>query len=591
METIKLLGIVPYEGLKDLLIDIGSTRADLEITAYHADLELGAQLVRQLDASEYDVILSRGGTARLIREISPIPVIEIALSHQDILNVIKLAEQHGGKCAIVGFPNICKMAKDLCAVLERSITIVEIERSTEVPAVIAKLIKEGYTITIGDVVSCVQAQKQGLASLLITSARESVLAAVDAAVLFARHVAQVKLQNQLFNHASRLNGGGVLIFKEGNLLFCNLPKHRDIYLEMVRKMQVFVSEKKHYVLIQPVEKNNMKCSGYLKEIAGESYHFYLIEQIGRREQPMIPGVYTILNEDISSSFFNLDFSYDTKQELQQEMAQIHKSPLPVLVIGESGTGKERVAKTLFQNGMFSQNPCYCINFSELQSKGFATLLESTNSCLLSNESTIYFKNLQLLSEEKLQRLLAFIESSQLQRRNRIIVSITVNLSDLHQLSAYRQLNSLMPCLSIKLPPLRERAEDIPELLSVFLNEINATRGLNILGCEAEGVKLLQNFTWEHNLGQLKAILSALVAMAQGPYILANDVRHVLGEESRKAPKMPGGTMQISLNQSLEKMTQEIAFAVLQEESMNQTKAAKRLGISRTTLWRMMQSEG
>ena len=588
MRKWKILAVVPYEGLKDMLNNIAKERPDLEITAYHADLERGAELVSQLDECEYDVILSRGGTAKLIREIATLPVIEIALSHYDILNAMRLAENHTGKYAIVGFPNICKMAKVLSNILQYDIDIVVIEQPSDVSGAVRDLIKQGYTMILGDVTSCAEAQRQELNSMLITSSRDPVLTAIDDAVQFCQHTEKVREQNQLLNVASRLGDGGILVYLEEQLLYSNIQKNKDLYLDAARKMHPFVFKDKRYVLVQKFGKQNMKFTGHFKQLDGKSYYFYVAEQVSRSEHSIIPGVYTILKEDVPSRFFSLDYNYDAKRALYQDIERYCKSTLPVLIVGESGTGKERVAKMIYQGGTFSKNPCYCIDFNEIDSKGFSYLLESSNSCLLKNENTIYLKNIDALSEEKLQRLFNFIENSHLQGRNRLLISMTTNLSDLHQQSAYRIFNSRMPCLTLKLTPLRKRAEDIPGLLGTFLNEINAVQGANILGCEPQGVAMLKQFSWEDNLGQFKRVLSTLAATCDGPYISAESVQRVLEKESRNQPPPASGELSVNINQSLEKISQEIATAVLREENMNHTKAAKRLGISRTTLWRMMR---
>ncbi|MBS4053348.1 MAG: PrpR N-terminal domain-containing protein [Thermaerobacter sp.] len=582
MRKLRILVVAPYPGLRDMFISIGQERDDLEIVAYEADLELGARLVSQLDEFEYDVIISRGGTAMLIRQATQLPVIEIMLSPYDLMGAMKLAETHPGKCAIVGFPNICKTAKVVRDILQHDIAIVEIDKITDAHHAIKCLAEDAFTVIVGDTISSSEAEKQGLKAVLITSSRESAIAAVEEAASFYQHIERMREQNEMLNQAIHLSGGEVVVFSEDIPIFSNIKKDKDFVLETTRRMNPFVIRNNRQVIFQKVGNRAVKFSGHLRQIDGKNHCIYLIQTVDRSEHHIIPGVYAISKENLPSGYFGLDVSYDSK--LLHDIEHCRSSSLPVVVAGEGGTGKERVAKML--GSWRGKN--YCIDFDELDNKGFAYLVENSDSFLLTNGNTVCFRNIQSVAEERLQKLLSYIESSRLHHRNRLIMTLTTNISDLHRKFAYRMFNSRMPCLTIKLPPLRERADDIPELIVAFLREINVVRGLNVLGCEQKGIELLKEFQWEYNLGQLKRVLSTLVSISKGSYISAQDVKRVLENEACKQTCTTAGFVSVNINHSMEEITQGILLAVLREEGMNQTRAAKRLGISRTTFWRMMQ---
>ena len=103
---IRILGIAPYEGMKTIMQNIAKTREDLELDVYVGDLNTGVEIARRNFHSDYDVIISRGGTAQLIGQATSIPVIEVTLSVYDILRAIKLAENYEDRSAIVGSPSI-----------------------------------------------------------------------------------------------------------------------------------------------------------------------------------------------------------------------------------------------------------------------------------------------------------------------------------------------------------------------------------------------------------------------------------------------------------------------------------------------------
>lgn len=149
------------------------------------------------------------------------------------------------------------------------------------------------------------------------------------------------------------------------------------------------------------------------------------------------------------------------------------------------------------------------------------------------------------------------------------------------------LKNQIGCLTLNLPPLRHRISDIPSLASLYLNEINIQKATQIAGFEPEAMSLLQGFGWKYNLDQFKRVLNELVTMTSTPYISTEHVREVLRNEIRQPEHDTALWKNIDINGTLDDITFEIVNIILSQEDMNQTKAAKRLGISRTTLWRIL----
>ena len=80
MKKIKVLGIAPFESMSTLMLQAGAKRNDISLTVYTGDLEDGAAIASRYTQNDFDFIISRGGTAQLIRQVSSIPVIEITIS-------------------------------------------------------------------------------------------------------------------------------------------------------------------------------------------------------------------------------------------------------------------------------------------------------------------------------------------------------------------------------------------------------------------------------------------------------------------------------------------------------------------------------
>ena len=123
MRKTRILGIAPYAGLKNMMDVLALQRKDIEMTTYLADLDAADTLLSRIEIENYDVILSRGGTALLLKRIAPIPVFDMKISYYDILNTINLARGMHVKLGIVAYPSIAGLAKQLCDILKYDIEI------------------------------------------------------------------------------------------------------------------------------------------------------------------------------------------------------------------------------------------------------------------------------------------------------------------------------------------------------------------------------------------------------------------------------------------------------------------------------------
>lgn len=159
----------------------------------------------------------------------------------------------------------------------------------------------------------------------------------------------------------------------------------------------------------------------------------------------------------------------------------------------------------------------------------------------------------------------------------------------------------LSCVTVHLSPLRERVNEIPALSSLYLNTINVSMANQIIGFEPEAMDLIQHYDWPYNYTQFKRILNELSLMTTTPYIQAAHVSALLEKEkvlssasgenshsSEHSNRSVSGQLTLDISRPLDEITQDIIHQVLTETEGNQSAAAKRLGISRTTLWRYLR---
>lgn len=180
MQT-KVLAIVPNSSLGNTMQSVAENWPDIELHILLGNLSEGAQIARDI-GDKYDIIISRGGTADMIRHCCDAPVVEMGVSSYDMLRTIMLAQFNGGKFAIVGFPFISSSARMVRDLFQYQIDIFPINTAGEIGTCLETLKSEGYTLIIGDVITCDTAAVLGLNSILITSGIETIEASFRRAI-------------------------------------------------------------------------------------------------------------------------------------------------------------------------------------------------------------------------------------------------------------------------------------------------------------------------------------------------------------------------------------------------------------------------
>lgn len=180
-EKVKILGIAPYAGLVELMKQYARQRPDVELHAVLGNMEAGVQAAKER-YMEYDIIISRANTARMLSKALPTPVVDIGIGFYDVLRCIKMAESTKTKFAVMGFHSLTTIARTIGSLLKTPIDIFPISTSEEANLLLHRIKDLGYETVLCDTVSFIQANLVGITPILLTSSIESLRAAVDNAV-------------------------------------------------------------------------------------------------------------------------------------------------------------------------------------------------------------------------------------------------------------------------------------------------------------------------------------------------------------------------------------------------------------------------
>lgn len=596
MGKVRILAISPYEGMKEVMLSVAAQRDDIELTVHVGDLEEGVEIA--LDASrksDYDIIISRGGTAELIRNVIDIPLLEVSISVEDILQAIKLAENYQGKFAIIGFTSIIDQVNIICDLLQYKIDSYIIHNANEVPALIKKLKDDDYSMVLCDMITFTVARSFGLNAILINSGFESIKNIFRQSVKLYHNYSKISEKNKFLELAIKHNSTFTFIYtNEEELLFSSLDinEKNEIIYSWIKKSFCSFLEHETYRIEKKI--NNKHFIIMTKKVIENNQTLIIVYlTINSATLPFKEESVTIYNNS-EQDVYQFDHYYHTSSSINNNIRttieQYSQSSLPVLIVGEVGTGKDSAANFLYQKGSHKNNPLYIVDCSNMSKKNFVTLLETSDSPFNSSECTIYFKNIEKLAEPIIKSFNQLIERSDFYRRNRIIFSLeTDNRTDENNFICDLLLKNV--CLTLSLPPLRQRVEDMQSLTVLYINQFNFQLGKEIIGFNPEAFLLMKSFYWQQNLDQFKRVLKELIVTTNQFYISKESVQNCLNKEKLLfLTDFTGKANDLNLNQTLENINYDIIRIIMEEENMNQKKVAARLGLSRSTIWRILKSK-
>lgn len=291
----------------------------------------------------------------------------------------------------------------------------------------------------------------------------------------------------------------------------------------------------------------------------------------------------------------------------ETMERLLTTDTTVLIQGESGTGKELIARALHFFGTRKNRSFVAINCSALPEgileselfghvKGAFTgaIRDHVGKLELAHEGTLFLDEVAEISPAIQVKLLRVLEEREFQRvgDNRTIKIdariITATNKDLYKRvldGAFRDdLYYRLSVFPIQLPPLRERKEDIPLLVSHFIQKYNSQMGKSIQGITDNVLELLENYQWPGNIRELANAVEHAFVHAKGALIHPQDLPQNISNPSG----MPLVSQPSTRERALDNLERQLIVKELEATRWNKRDAARRLHMSRATLWRKMQ---
>ncbi|MDC7788647.1 sigma 54-interacting transcriptional regulator [Rhodoplanes sp. TEM] len=629
--------VAPYKDLSEVARSCGEMLGcGFEVET--ANLEDAVARLPALEARGYRVLISRGRTAQLLRRNSTLPVIDIRINSYDVLNALRDLVGTPRRVAFVGHASVmrdCKKIADLLGIASWAILFDDDAPDYEVlqEAVRKRLERDPIDVMIGDTIP--QSRFAHLCDefRLVSSGPEGVQEAVERATalvdaLERERVTRDHLSTVLdmfekavfsLDHAGRVthaNRAAATMFQKSRTEMMGMP------IEAIDPALVIAQgaiADGIWEVGQVVETRHGRMLCYLYPIdggTGPRSMVFALETVDR--------LYTIEQKVRSQERLDSRFvarqrledyvTYDARVKAQLGFARRYaETDATVLIVGESGTGKELLAQGVHHaspraNGAFVAVNCGALPPTLLESELFGYVEGAFTGASrkgkkglfeLAHRGTLFLDEVSELDVSLQARLLRVIQERQLMRLGsehqipvdvRIVAATNQDLEEMVELGTFRQdLFYRLNVLKLETLPLRLRPKDIVPSALLLLRKHARAHGTAVVDLDADLRQVLMDYDWPGNFRQLGNIMERIAVTAQEPTARLANVEFAMRDLRRPARRRkPAGGDHEFITGSMDEIRLRVVARVLEEENNSKTRAARRLGVDRTTLNRWLK---
>ncbi len=306
---------------------------------------------------------------------------------------------------------------------------------------------------------------------------------------------------------------------------------------------------------------------------------------------------------------------EAMQKVWAVVDRVASSPATVLIMGESGTGKEVVARELHRRSSRSSAPfiqvhCGAIPEALFEQELFGSERDTPDGPLrkpgrveLADGGTLFLDEVEALPRDLQVKLLGVLQHGTFEAVGGRVIRVNVRVvaaadTDLRTRvadGAFREdLYYRLNVIPLQLAPLRQRADDLPELVRHLIGRFNERLGTQISGIHDDALALLAQHAWPGNLRELENVLERSVLLAEGELLGVRDLSNFRARHEEPPPDIRDGedlSLKDYLRVHTERLERHRLRRALSAEEGNVTRAARRLGISRRSLQTKMKEYG
>jgi Nif-specific regulatory protein len=295
------------------------------------------------------------------------------------------------------------------------------------------------------------------------------------------------------------------------------------------------------------------------------------------------------------------------RDVYQFIGRVASSDSTVLVFGESGTGKELVARAIHQNSGRANKPCVAINCAALaetlleselfgHEKGAFTgaIVQKKGKLEVAEGGTVFLDEIGELAASLQAKLLRVLQEREFERVGgtrtikldvRLIAATNRDLEEEVKKGRFREdLYYRLNVVSVRMPALRERREDISLLASYFAAKYGKRSGRAVVGISPRARACLLNYEWPGNVRELENAIERAVVLGSSDLILPEDLPETILEKAA-----PAGAPLDAFHDAVRESKKQLIISAVEQASGNYTEAARLLGLHPNYLHRLIRN--
>jgi transcriptional regulator with PAS, ATPase and Fis domain len=628
--------IAPYQGLITKAVKLASSKG-IRLATCRAVLDDATRAAEAMERQGVDTIIVREVTDIYIQGRISVPVIPIRIGGTDILKALLKARKLSNRIALANFYGRYKdinIVKEALGFDFQVFTFFTREEALEK----IRALKGKVDVIIGGGLTSVIAQEQGFKGIMIESTDDSIKYSLEVACNIAKsRFEEEQKRRQLTTIVNLVGGGIVAVDQAGLIAVYNREAERIFqlpYEEVIGKRCDCISEAagfhsvrdsgREYEGVVVIRDKSVFVRTVPITIKKKDYGGVATLHEASNVEEMDRNIRISLHSSGLTAHSTFDDIIGASNSLQSAIARAKKfanSDFTILITGETGTGKELFAQSIVnfskrKNGPFLAINCASIPSNLLEAELFGYEEGSFTGARkggkvgyfeLAHEGTIFLDEIGDLSPELQTRLLRVIQEKKIIRvGGSRIIPIDVRVIAATNTSLIRQVNEgkfredlyyRLNVLHLHIPPLRERIEDIPYLASNILRDFQHIKeeDRSVL---ISALSSLASHPWPGNIREMQNILATLTVLLQDRgNIDKKTVEQLLAEIIRNnspaacKDEAPGQIDVASLKASRKNFEKQLFSILRNEPTANKIQIARKLGISRTTLWRKFREHG
>ncbi len=613
----EILVIAPVKDIYDKSIKIINNRGYRNIEVIQGEMIQGLNIAREAIKKGVRIIVTRGGTYKLIKEYLNIPVVEIKVSAFELIESIEKVNDIDKCIGVVGYNNVVSGFDVLSKVIKYDIKKFELKNEEDIYDLVEKNKKIGIKTYIGDSNLSRIIEDLDCKGIIISSSEESILTAIQEArrirdaIKIEKHKSkQIELITQF------VNDGVMAIDYKSNITFFNKSaekifnfKAEDVIgkriSDVIKNSTLHEQIKNPKIIVGSIQNIGKGIIAISQapiivdgEVKGAVATFQDVTEVQRLEYKIRKK----LSESGFEARYNFEdiiYSSNSIKECIEMAKEYSKYDSPVLITGPSGVGKELFCQSMHnysnrRNGPFIAVNCAAISPTLIESEFFgyeegaftgARKKGKPGVFELAHNGTIFLDEISEIPKELQGRLLRVLQEKQVMRIGgdkvipidvKVICASNRDLREMMRNNLFRKdLYFRIGVLTLDIPSLNDRRADIIKLAEHFINKYSLKHNKKPIKMNEDVKNILLSYDYEGNARELEGIIEKCVVISSFNWIIKENREERYNNEFKQIV-------------DLKTLERKYISKIYNQTGKSTKKTCEILNIDRSTLWRKLK---